>query len=346
MVEQAGTPNPEIEARITSAKAAIITALNNPHWQYARIAEVASNEEFSTALSLHGNGEWGYKFDMQGVNLGTLSNREAIAEFAKVKDPQAGAIATSPYNQVPSNETDIEKSEAELAKYVEENFDRLSSEFAGALEAAAMNLSALIAEQTTTPNPELQEQQIWEYFDQWYHSLSSEDRISGMRSGQWPEGTPQSFIEIANKTTVEERLLISIFGEKSTLSLEDIQARPADYVQRQDEESRQRQRQRLADARGVPVESIADQDLGSLSHEVLKQQVEDVLASLSERERQVLELRFGLEDGRSRTLDEVGHSIGRSESTVRRIEKTALAKLRHPSRSRRLRDYLEEEPTL
>ena len=101
----------------------------------------------------------------------------------------------------------------------------------------------------------------------------------------------------------------------------------------------------MADARGVPVESITEQDADSLSHQLLKEQVLDVLASLSERERRVIESRFCLEDGRSRTLVEVGRLIGRSESTVRRIEKTALSKLRHPSRSRSLRDYLDDDPS-
>lgn len=99
---------------------------------------------------------------------------------------------------------------------------------------------------------------------------------------------------------------------------------------------------RIADARGVSVDSIVDQDLDSLSHQLLKEQVMDVLASLSERERLVFKNRFGLEDGRSRTLVEVGRLIERSESTVRRIEKTALSKLRHPSGSKRLRDYLDD----
>jgi RNA polymerase primary sigma factor len=77
------------------------------------------------------------------------------------------------------------------------------------------------------------------------------------------------------------------------------------------------------------------------SHQMLKEQVEDVLASLTGRERRVLQLRFGLEDGRSRTLEEVGKEFGVTRERIRQIEAKALRKLRHPSRSKRLKDYLE-----
>src|SRR5215218_8599559 len=75
------------------------------------------------------------------------------------------------------------------------------------------------------------------------------------------------------------------------------------------------------------------------SHQLLKEQVEDVLASLTQRERRVLQLRFGLEDGRSRTLEEVGREFSVTRERIRQIEAKALRKLRHPSRSRQLRDY-------
>ena len=75
--------------------------------------------------------------------------------------------------------------------------------------------------------------------------------------------------------------------------------------------------------------------------QLLREQVEDVLGTLSERERRVLQLRFGLEDGRSRTLEEVGRDFGVTRERIRQIEAKALRKLRHPSRSRKLRDYLE-----
>jgi RNA polymerase primary sigma factor len=77
------------------------------------------------------------------------------------------------------------------------------------------------------------------------------------------------------------------------------------------------------------------------SHQLLKEQVEDVLDSLSHRERRVLQLRFGLDDGRSRTLEEVGKEFGVTRERIRQIEAKALRKLRHPSRSKKLKDYLE-----
>jgi RNA polymerase sigma factor RpoD-like protein len=77
------------------------------------------------------------------------------------------------------------------------------------------------------------------------------------------------------------------------------------------------------------------------SHQLLKEQVGDVLASLTLRERKVLQLRFGLEDGRTRTLEEVGKEFGVTRERIRQIEAKALRKLRHPSRSRKLKDYLD-----
>ena len=76
------------------------------------------------------------------------------------------------------------------------------------------------------------------------------------------------------------------------------------------------------------------------SQQMLQQQLEDVLDSLSERERQVLRLRFGIEDGRTRTLEEVGREFEVTRERIRQIEAKALRKLRHPSRSKMLRDYL------
>src|SRR3989338_4778510 len=78
----------------------------------------------------------------------------------------------------------------------------------------------------------------------------------------------------------------------------------------------------------------------SASHDLLKEQLVEVLDTLNPRERKVLELRFGIKDGRSRTLEEVGKEFGRSEERIRQIEAKALRKLRHPSRSKRLKDYL------
>ena len=74
---------------------------------------------------------------------------------------------------------------------------------------------------------------------------------------------------------------------------------------------------------------------------LLKEQLEEVLGTLTEREQKVLTLRFGLEDGRARTLEEVGKEFNVTRDRIRQIEAKALRKLRHPSRSRKLKDYLE-----
>ena len=74
--------------------------------------------------------------------------------------------------------------------------------------------------------------------------------------------------------------------------------------------------------------------------ELLKEQLEDVLDTLTPREEKVLRLRFGLDDGRARTLEEVGQYFGVTRERIRQIEAKALRKLRHPMRSRRLKDYL------
>ena len=78
------------------------------------------------------------------------------------------------------------------------------------------------------------------------------------------------------------------------------------------------------------------------SHQLLREQMENVLDTLSGRERRVLQLRFGLDDGRSRTLEEVGKEFGVTRERIRQIESKTLSKLRHPSRSQKLRDYLDE----
>lgn len=90
---------------------------------------------------------------------------------------------------------------------------------------------------------------------------------------------------------------------------------------------------------------IEDQDATSpadhAAYELLKEQLEDVLDTLTDREENVLRLRFGLDDGRTRTLEEVGKVFGVTRERIRQIEAKALRKLRHPSKSKRLKDFLE-----
>ena len=76
-----------------------------------------------------------------------------------------------------------------------------------------------------------------------------------------------------------------------------------------------------------------------ISLRTLKEQLEDVLDTLTDREENVLRLRFGLDDGRTRTLEEVGKVFGVTRERIRQIEAKALRKLRHPSRSKRLKDF-------
>ncbi|MEG0909389.1 MAG: RNA polymerase sigma factor RpoD [Bacilli bacterium] len=78
------------------------------------------------------------------------------------------------------------------------------------------------------------------------------------------------------------------------------------------------------------------------TNEMLKDEISEVLLTLTEREEKVIRLRFGLEDGKSRTLEEVGQMFGVTRELIRQIEAKALRKLRHPSRSRKLKDYMVE----
>ena len=87
-------------------------------------------------------------------------------------------------------------------------------------------------------------------------------------------------------------------------------------------------------------DSDAPAPADAASHTLLKEQLEDVLSTLTPREKKVLELRFGLEDGRNRTLEEVGKEFNVTRERIRQIEAKALRKLRNPVRSKRIRDFL------
>ena len=90
---------------------------------------------------------------------------------------------------------------------------------------------------------------------------------------------------------------------------------------------------------------IEDQDAPApaeaASYILMKEQLTEVLATLTDREKKVLELRFGINDGRARTLEEVGQIFGVTRERIRQIEAKALRKLKHPSRSKKLRDFLD-----
>lgn len=90
---------------------------------------------------------------------------------------------------------------------------------------------------------------------------------------------------------------------------------------------------------------IEDQDAKApaeeASHTLLREQLDEVLSTLTDREQKVLRLRFGLDDGRARTLEEVGYAFGVTRERIRQIEAKTLRKLRHPNRSKKLKDYLE-----
>jgi len=91
----------------------------------------------------------------------------------------------------------------------------------------------------------------------------------------------------------------------------------------------------IKDERNLSPEEFA-------TNEMLKDEISQVLLTLTEREEKVVRLRFGLEDGKPRTLEEVGQMFGVTRERIRQIEAKALRKLRHPSRSRKLRDYMAE----
>ena len=86
------------------------------------------------------------------------------------------------------------------------------------------------------------------------------------------------------------------------------------------------------------VHNMSPEDYAT--NELLKDEIAEVLLTLTEREEKVIRLRFGLEDGKSRTLEEVGQMFGVTRERIRQIEAKALRKLRHPSRSRKLKDYM------
>lgn len=136
------------------------------------------------------------------------------------------------------------------------------------------------------------------------------------------EPTPEEIAEVLDITPERVREIQKISQEPVSLETpigEEEDSHLGDFIQ--------------DDNVPVPAEAAA--------FTLLREQLVDVLDTLTERERRVLELRFGLEDGRSRTLEEVGKEFNVTRERIRQIEAKALRKLRHPSRSRKLKDYLE-----
>ena len=160
---------------------------------------------------------------------------------------------------------------------------------------------------------------------------------------------PVHMVETINKMVRVQRSLLQELGREPT----------AEEIADEMEVSPERVREILKVAQEpvsleTPIGEEADSHLGDFiededapapaeaaSYLLLREQLGEVLSSLTPRERRVLELRFGLDDGRARTLEEVGQAFGVTRERIRQIEAKALRKLRHPSRSKKLKDYLE-----
>ena len=136
------------------------------------------------------------------------------------------------------------------------------------------------------------------------------------------EPTPEEIAEEMNMSVERVREILKISQEPVSLETpigEEEDSHLGDFIQ--------------DDNVPVPADAAA--------FTMLKEQLEEVLSTLTEREQKVLRLRFGLDDGRARTLEEVGKEFNVTRERIRQIEAKALRKLRHPSRSRKLKDYLD-----
>ena len=136
------------------------------------------------------------------------------------------------------------------------------------------------------------------------------------------EPTPEEIAEVMDMSEARVREILKISQEPVSLETpigEEEDSHLGDFIQ--------------DDNVPVPADAAA--------FSLLKEQLDEVLCTLTEREQKVLRLRFGLDDGRARTLEEVGKEFNVTRERIRQIEAKALRKLRHPSRSRKLRDYLD-----
>jgi RNA polymerase primary sigma factor len=166
---------------------------------------------------------------------------------------------------------------------------------------------------------------------------------------------PVHMIETINRLIRVSRQLLSELGREPTVEeIAEAMSKGQEVVVTPEKVREIIKASQQAISLDTPIGEEADQTLGDFvedrgalapaeaaSHQLLKEQVEAVLDSLTGRERRVLQLRFGLEDGRARTLEEVGKEFNVTRERIRQIEAKALRKLRHPSRSRKLKDYLE-----
>ena len=160
---------------------------------------------------------------------------------------------------------------------------------------------------------------------------------------------PVQMVETINKLTRVQRQLLQELGREPTPEeISDVMDIPVERV---------REIQKISQepvSLETPIGEEEDSHLGDFIQDdnvpvpaeaaaftLLKEQLVEVLGTLTEREQKVLRLRFGLDDGRARTLEEVGKEFNVTRERIRQIEAKALRKLRHPSRSRKLKDYLE-----
>jgi RNA polymerase primary sigma factor len=161
---------------------------------------------------------------------------------------------------------------------------------------------------------------------------------------------PVHMVETMNKVTRVQRQMMQELGREPTPEeLGEKLGMPAERI---------REIQRIGQepvSLEVPVGDEDDSSLGDFIEDpeaiapadaaaraMLTEAVGEALSQLNDREQQVVKMRFGLEDGEMRTLEEVGREFGVTRERIRQIESKTLAKLRHPTRSQRLRDYLEE----
>ena len=160
---------------------------------------------------------------------------------------------------------------------------------------------------------------------------------------------PVHMVETINKLMRQHRRLLQEYGREPTLEemgaamevlperveeILKISQEPVSLETPIGEEENSHLGDFIEDRNAPPPSDVA-------SFQLLKEQIQELLDTLTDRESRVLQLRFGLEDGRSRTLEEVGREFGVTRERIRQIEAKALRKLRHPTRSRKLRDFLE-----